>query len=382
MLTVRIALAVAFLTSIAAAAAAQPASCTVSEADVVCTEQGSVRGVPEGATLAFKGIPYAKPPIGMLRWKPPEAPEQWDGIRDGSLLGAMCPQLAGKDVKGEEDCLYLNIWRPREKPDRPLPVMVWLTGGGNHALSGQGMQFFGGVVYSGERLTVLPRVYGPNVDGHVFPDQPIKLITNRQYPPMPVIIGNTTGETRSWADSAGAIIDEGSYAAAIDKLFGAPARDRILAVYPATAYPTPREAFAQLTTGSEFTCQSRRVARALFQAQKEPVYRYLFNYALENDPELKALGPTHTVEHPFFFAWQGKYRPSDNDRAVQRSVVGYWTRMVTTGNPNGDSDPEWPAYSPENDAYLEIGVTAAAKAGPASAHCDFWDTVPLLWPHV
>ena len=56
--------------------------------------------------------------------------------------------------------------------------------------------------------------------------------------------------------------------------------------------------------------------------------------------------------------------------------------MATTGNPNGDSDPEWPAYSPENDAYLEIGVIAAAKAGPAAAHCDFWDTVPLLWPHV
>jgi len=229
---------------------------------------------------------------------------------------------------------------------------------------------------------VLPRVYGPNVDGHVFPDQPIKLITNRQYPPMPVIIGSTTGETRTWADSAGLIIDEGSYAAAIDKLFGTRARDRILAVYPANAYPTSREAFAQLTTDSEFTCQSRRVARALFQAQKEPVYRYLFNYALENDPELKALGPTHTVEHPFFFAWQGKYRPSDTDRAVQRCMVGYWTRMATTGNPNGGSDPEWPAYSPENDAYLEIGVTAAAKAGPAAAHCDFWDTLPLLWPHV
>jgi para-nitrobenzyl esterase len=107
MLIVRIALAVAFLTSVSAAAAAQPVSCTVSEADVVCTEQGPVRGVPEGDTQAFKGIPYAKPPIGTLRWRPPEAPARRDGIRDGSLVGAMCPQLAGKEVKGEEDCLYL-----------------------------------------------------------------------------------------------------------------------------------------------------------------------------------------------------------------------------------------------------------------------------------
>jgi len=152
MLIVRIALAVTFLTSISAAAAAQPVSCTVSEADVVCTEQGPVRGVPEGDTLAFKGIPYAKPPIGTLRWKPPEAPARWAGIRDGSLVGAVCPQLAGKEVKGEEDCLYLNIWRPSKIPGRPLPVMVWLTGGGNHMLSGQGMSFFGGVTYNGVQL--------------------------------------------------------------------------------------------------------------------------------------------------------------------------------------------------------------------------------------
>jgi len=443
----------------------------------------------------------------------------------------MCPQLAGKEVKGEEDCLYLNIWRPREKPGRLLPVMVWLTGGGNHALSGEGTQFFGGVAYNGEQLvpqgvifvsynlrlgalgflahlaldaerpekisgnygsldqiamlqwlrqnigafggdpsrvvlfgtsagggnicalmtspltrglihgvamqssvpvgcemqtladaengtgrrvvkalgcdtapdiasclrgksvaeivsavpgnfSVLPRVYGPNVDRHVFPDQPIKLIADRQYPPMPVIIGSTAGETKSWADTAGPVTDQESYAAAIEKLFGPAARDRILGVYPANAYPTPRDAFAQLSTDVEFTCQSRRVARALFHAQKEPVYRYLFNHGLENDPELKALGPTHTVEHPFLFAWQGKYRPSAIDRAVQRYMVGYWTRIAKTGDPNGDGDPEWPAYSPDNDAYLAIGATTAAKAGPTEAHCDFWDTVPLLRPHV
>jgi len=531
MSTVKAALAVAIMTSISAVAAAQPASCMVSEADLACTEQGSVRGVPEGETLAFKGIPYAKPPTGALRWRPPEAPARWHGVRDGSRLGAMCPQLAGKEVKGEEDCLYLNIWRPREKPGQALPVMVWLTGGGNHAFSGQGMPFFGGVVYNGEQLvsqgvifvsynlrlgalgflahpaldterpekisgnygsldqitmlqwlrrnigafggdpfriflfgtsagggnicalitspltrgliqgvamqssvpvgcemqtladaengtgrrvvkavgcdgapdiagclrgksvaeiasavpgnfSVLPRVYGPNVDGHVFADQPIKLITDRQYPPMPVIIGSTTGETKSWADSARPVTDQSSYAAAIEKLFGADARDRILAVYPASAYATPRDAFAQLTTDAEFTCQSRRVARALSQAQKEPVYRYLFNHVLENDPELKALGPTHTVEHPFFFAWQGKYQPSDSDRTVQRYMTGYWTRMAKTANPNGGGDPEWPAYSTETDAYLEIGATTAAKSGPAEAHCDFWDTVPLLWPHV
>jgi len=55
-------------------------------------------------------------------------------------------------VKGSEDCLYINIWRPREQPSRPLPVMIWLTGGGNHSLSGEGTAGQGGVVYNGHQL--------------------------------------------------------------------------------------------------------------------------------------------------------------------------------------------------------------------------------------
>ena len=138
-----------------------------------------------------------------------------------------------------------------------------------------------------------------------------------------------------------------------------------------------------MTTDAAFTCKSRSVARALSQAQKEPVYRYFFNQTLENDPQLKALRVAHTIEHPFLFGWQGTYRPSDTDRAVQSHLVGYWTRMAKTGNPNGGGDPEWPAVSNEHDAYLEIGATTAARAGgPANAHCDFWDETPLLWPHI
>ena len=130
----------------------------------------------------------------------------------------------------------------------------------------------------------------------------IKLIVEKRHPAMPVIIGTTSGETGPWADTAGRITDESSYAAAIDKVFGAAARERILAVYPASAYSSPRAAFAQVTTDAEFTCQSRRVARVFARAQREPVYRYLFNHPLDNDPALKALGANHTIEHPFLFA--------------------------------------------------------------------------------
>jgi para-nitrobenzyl esterase len=122
----RTGLVVTVLSVLSTTAAPQGSDCTES-AEIVCIEQGPIRGMIEGQTLAFKGIPYAQPPVGPLRWKPPQPAERWGSVRDGSRYGAMCPQFVGQEVKGEEDCLYVNVWRPREKPDRPLPVMVWLT---------------------------------------------------------------------------------------------------------------------------------------------------------------------------------------------------------------------------------------------------------------
>jgi len=103
---------------------------------------------------------------------------------------------------------------------------------------------------------VLPRVYGPNVDGYVFPDQPIKLIGQQSYPAMPVIIGNTAGETAQWADTAGRVTDEGSYTAAIDRVFGSTARERVLNLYPPANYASPRAAFAQVTTDAAFPAKA------------------------------------------------------------------------------------------------------------------------------
>ena len=97
------------------------ANCPESGPDVVCTEHGAVRGVFEGEMLAFKGIPYATPPVGALRWRPPEPPARWQGVRDGSRYGSMCPQIGDQEVRGEEDCLFINVWLPpRSQPD-PYP---------------------------------------------------------------------------------------------------------------------------------------------------------------------------------------------------------------------------------------------------------------------
>jgi carboxylesterase type B len=180
-------------------------------------------------------------------------------------------------------------------------------------------------------------------------------------------------------------VADGQYRATVGTLFEhqeicPTARERILANYPAKSYSTPRLAFMQLTIDSEFTCQSRRVARAFSKMQKELVYRYIFTQAQENDPSLKVGGASHTIEHAFLFP--GRYQPTEAEAAIQRQMVGYWTRMARTGNLNGGNDPQWPAATVENDSYLEIGATTVVKKGPANAKCDFWDTVTFLWPHL
>lgn len=101
---------------------------------LVGTGYGYVLGYPDSAgTLSWKGIPYAAPPTGDLRWRAPREPEPWSGVLKANRFASPCTQrspLGGKGVSGCEDCLYLNIWRP-DTEEKNLPVYVWIHGGGN-----------------------------------------------------------------------------------------------------------------------------------------------------------------------------------------------------------------------------------------------------------
>nr|BFE29961.1 carboxylesterase family protein [Actinomadura rugatobispora] len=100
---------------------------------VVHTDKGAVRGVDHGEVIEYSGIPYAAPPVGDLRWRPPRPADRWRGVRDAGTAGPDCAQSTvyfrpGKPASEAEDCLYLNVWRPAGVR-RPLPVMVWIHGG-------------------------------------------------------------------------------------------------------------------------------------------------------------------------------------------------------------------------------------------------------------
>jgi para-nitrobenzyl esterase len=109
----------------------------------VRTEAGAVSGVPtrDGAVTAFKGIPYAAPPVGDLRWRAPQPPAAWQGVRAADKFSTSCVQTIVRERKPwtyefmthneiGEDCLYLNVWTPAKSAANKLPVFFWIYGGG------------------------------------------------------------------------------------------------------------------------------------------------------------------------------------------------------------------------------------------------------------
>lgn len=109
----------------------------LAQATAVKTESGALQGVTQDGVESFKGVPFAAPPIGDLRWRAPQPVKPWTGVRKADTYSADCMQVpfpsdaAPLGTTPAEDCLYLNVWRPAGTPaNAKLPVMFWIYGGG------------------------------------------------------------------------------------------------------------------------------------------------------------------------------------------------------------------------------------------------------------
>jgi para-nitrobenzyl esterase len=151
---------------------------------VIETSSGRLKGEAQGDVLVFRGIPFAKPPVGPLRFRPPEPPDPWTGVRAATSFGPGGPQgvnpveavLPVFVPETSEDCLYLNVFTPGTTGKRP--VLVWIHGGGN--ISGAGSQrLYDGsdlvrrgdvvVVTLNYRLGIFGFLHGRSVAGEAFP---------------------------------------------------------------------------------------------------------------------------------------------------------------------------------------------------------------------
>ena len=126
----------------------------------VLTENGWVEGLPaaDPRIIAFKGVPFAAPPVGDLRWRAPQPAKDWDGVLKCWKFAPISMQLkpgldptdiyAGEwnvdpEIEQSEDCLYLNVWTPAKSADDKLPVFVWYFGGGLQVGNTAEMEFDG-----------------------------------------------------------------------------------------------------------------------------------------------------------------------------------------------------------------------------------------------
>jgi para-nitrobenzyl esterase len=135
---------------------------------VVPTDKGLVRGLDTASAREFSGIPYAAPPVGNLRWQPPQPARPWTGVRD-SVVPNNCAQVGAPDTgvlntSTSEDCLYLNVYTPKTASS-PLPVMVWIHGGG--FTGGAGSIYDGSVLASKGHVIVVTINYRLGAFGYL-----------------------------------------------------------------------------------------------------------------------------------------------------------------------------------------------------------------------
>ncbi|MGW3955695.1 carboxylesterase/lipase family protein [Streptomyces sp. NPDC004752] len=148
---------------------------------VVNTPYGAVRGRYERGVAVFRGIPYAAPPFGPRRFRPPEPPQPWDGVRDAGAFGPTAPKapyseafghyLSDPEVPGD-DCLNLNVWTPEPGPAARLPVLVWLHGGALTRGS-SAVPVYDGYAFARDGVVLVSLNYRLGVEGYgLFPDAP------------------------------------------------------------------------------------------------------------------------------------------------------------------------------------------------------------------
>jgi para-nitrobenzyl esterase len=149
------------------ASAQEPMAVTVTGGKV----QG---GTLKGGGAVFKGVPFAAPPVGDLRWREPMPVQPWTGTRDATHFGARCMQ-SGADVS--EDCLYVNVWTPEWPPKARKPVMLWIHGGGNFAGASSEAIFDGEAMAQHGVVLVRVTIYLTNHDSYR------KISSWRYHPP-------------------------------------------------------------------------------------------------------------------------------------------------------------------------------------------------------
>jgi para-nitrobenzyl esterase len=224
--------------------------------------------------------------------------------------------------------------------------------------------------------------YEPDVDGVAIPAPSEQVLGSGAYAHVPLVIGSNSDETaRELAGTYPSGMTTAQYQAAVLAYVknDQDLANQVLAEYPVASFPSPLEAYVQVSTDAKFTCNARRDARLAAQGQPDqPVWRYFFTHHLDDaSAATKALGAWHGLELAFVFddVAEGGYAPSSAELTLASTLGGAWTSMAAGGAPDVGASVAWPKYDASTDPYVQLDDTLTTGTGVRTTLCDFWDGI-------
>nr|XP_038953351.1 carboxylesterase 2 isoform X2 [Rattus norvegicus] len=350
----------------------------------------------------FLGIPFAKPPVGPLRFAPPEPPEPWSGVRDATSQPAMCLQnldildevglldmkMILSSISMSEDCLYLNVYAPAHaREGSNLPTVAKLSG--CEAMDSEALVRCLRAK-SGAEILVINKVFKmipAVVDGEFLPRHPKELLASEDFHPVPSIIGVNTDEyccTIPMVMGTAQIIKELSREnlqavlkdTAAQMMLPPECGDLLMEEYMGNTddSQTLQIQYTEMMGDFLFVIPALQVAH--FQRSHAPVYFYEFQHAPSyfknvRPPHVKA---DHADEVPFVFGsfFSGmKLDFTEEERLLSRRMMKYWANFARQGNPNSEGLPYWPALD-HDEQYLQLDTHPAVDRALKARRLQFW----------
>ena len=316
--------------------------------------QGWLQGYTEGKLKIFKGIPYAAPPVGALRFRHPQDPGRWRGVRKATAYSAASIQHVMENpempanVHGvpqflapsqyEEDCLYLNIWTPAQTPDARLPVFVWIHGGGMVAGSGCEVVCDGTGFASRKDVVVVTINYRLGFLGFFA------------HPDLTAEAGGTSGNYALYdMRKACQWVKQN-----IAQFGGDP--DRITVAGQSGGAAGVQAAKQASTIASDIMLMGSVKLGELCEKYGRNAYVWLMSK--ENETQLgRDAGCPHCAEMPYVFGRVDKgernpffdYHWVGADYDFMELIQGYWYDFCASGDPNGEGRPVWKKYAEKFD---------------------------------
>ncbi len=216
--------------------------------------------------------------------------------------------------------------------------------------------------------------WGPTIDGKLLTQRPIEAIRKGEHNHMPFVIGTNADETELFMPA----IYNTCFDVALDQYqrLGPDLASAVSQRYPCFSYLLARHAQVAWTTDAQFTCEARRIARAMAANQSQPVYRYRYTH-IGRGSAMTLLRATHTAELPFVFdtvdAWGGVATPAE--QKMTSALQSYWASFAGTKTPRAPGAAAWPRYTTASERVLVLDQEPAAAAKPESDPCDLWDSV-------